>query len=103
MNAGLVPQPIIDVGLASQSLMNWDPLIAKFTVIPSHRLSVIKANPLGGAAIVVGLIALWTILCRRQFDPFFPAILEEQTSPMPLVTSSTFFSLLLSPTDARTC
>jgi hypothetical protein len=75
--------------------MNWDPLIAEFTVIPSHRSSVIEVNPLGGAAIVVGPIALWTIHCCRQFDPFFPAILEERTSPMSLVTPCPLFSFFL--------
>jgi hypothetical protein len=63
-------------------LINCDPFITEFTVIPGCKTSVIEANPLGGAAIVVGPIALWTIFCRRQFDSFFPAVLEEWTSPM---------------------
>jgi hypothetical protein len=47
----------MNAGLASEPLMNWDPLIAEFTVIPSHRPSVVEAIPFGGAAIVVSLVA----------------------------------------------
>jgi hypothetical protein len=92
MNVGLAPQPIVDAGLAPQPLMNWDPLIVELAVILNHRPSVIEPNPLRGVAIVVGLIALWTILCRQQFDPFFPAVLEEWTSSMSFVASSPLFS-----------
>jgi hypothetical protein len=34
-------------GFAPQLLLNWDLLIFELTVIPSHRTSIIEANPLG--------------------------------------------------------
>jgi hypothetical protein len=37
--------------------MKWDLLVAEFTVISSCRPSVIEANPLGGAVIVISSVA----------------------------------------------
>jgi hypothetical protein len=54
--------------------------------------SIVEANPFGGAAIVIGPIALWRILYHRQFDPLFLAILEESDISNSLVMPSLLFS-----------
>jgi hypothetical protein len=64
--------------------------------------SIVEANPFGGAAIVIGPIALWRILYHRQFDPLFLAILEESDiSNVPRYAEPTLLSLLL--VIAETC
>jgi hypothetical protein len=82
----------MNAGLASEPLMNWDPLIAEFTVIPSHRPSVVEAIPFGGAAIVVSLVAFWIVFCHWKFDSFFTVVLEERTPPMSFITPCPLFS-----------
>jgi hypothetical protein len=82
----------MNVGLAPEPLMNRDPLIAEFTVIPSHRPSVVEANPFGGAAIVVSRVAFLIVFFRWQFDSFFPAVLEERTPPMSFIMPCPLFS-----------
>jgi hypothetical protein len=47
INTSLALQPIVNAGFAPKSLMNLDLLIFELTVIPSHRTSIIEANPLG--------------------------------------------------------
>jgi hypothetical protein len=94
MDAGLAPQPIVDAGFAPQSIVNRDSLIVKSTVILGCRYSVIKASSFGRVAIIVSLVALWTVFCCRPLDPFFPAELEKQTSPMSFITPCPIFSFL---------
>jgi hypothetical protein len=59
----------MNAGLALELLMNWDPLIVEFTVIPSHRPSVVEANPFRGAAVVVSLVAFWIVFCVGSLIP----------------------------------
>jgi len=71
----------------TQPIMHWGAFTSAWLIIEARIFIRLAA--------LTSTVALGAIICRWQGQPFFPAVNEERTFPILLVTACLFFSALL--------